>query len=110
MTYLSAPGVKINLRNVDKEEFFIRVTLLVANYYNVSIDAIMGNCRIGRIAKARQIAMWLCFRVGKLSQMDIARYYNRNHATVKYNVRMVDIDKKNNTDYDKEIKELLQII
>lgn len=61
-----------------------------ARYFAISLDDLTGSSRVGPIAAARQIAMYLCRELTDLSLPKIgAKFGGRDHSTVLHNVRKI---------------------
>lgn len=54
----------------------------------VSVSDIMGRSRQGKVAKARQVAMWECHGA-KISYVQIGQFFDRDHTTVMHAVSAV---------------------
>lgn len=84
----------------------------VIDYYNIRIDDLMGKSRLRKIAKPRQIAMFLSKELTAKSLLDIGKAFERDHTTVMYSIKTVA---KNITQNDaivedmKKIKSLLYV-
>ena len=58
---------------------------MVARYYGISVDDLAGSSRFQAIARARQVAMYLCREQTNLSLPKIGQLFgNRDHTTVMY--------------------------
>ena len=71
----------------------------VAKYFDVSVKDIKGSARNQKVTKARQIALYLCREILKMSYESIGDYYHKKHPTVIYSCRDV-IGEKIKTDAD----------
>ncbi|WP_298227903.1 chromosomal replication initiator protein DnaA [Gryllotalpicola sp.] len=61
-----------------------------ADYYRLSVDELYGSSRSQEIAKARQIAMYLCRELTSLSLPKIGQLFGgRDHTTVMYANRKI---------------------
>ncbi len=75
---------------------------VVATYFGVGREEILGNGRSGRVAKARRFAMYLCRKITDASLIEIARAFGRkDHTTVIHSIRKVDEERRRDrkTDY-----------
>ncbi|MBD5310632.1 MAG: chromosomal replication initiator protein DnaA [Bacteroides sp.] len=84
------PNSKINF------EMIVEAT---AEYYHIDSEAIFSKSRVRDVADARQIIMYLCHKLTKLSSSAIGQKLNRRHATVLHGITAVE-DRKA---YAKEI-------
>ena len=71
----------------------------VAQYFDVSVKDLKGSARNQKVAKARQIALYLCRDILKMSYESIGDFFNKKHSTVIYSCRDV-IEEKIKTDRD----------
>ncbi|MBO6257057.1 chromosomal replication initiator protein DnaA [bacterium] len=79
----------------------------VADYFGVSVKDLKGNARNQKVAKARQIALYLCREILKMSYESIGEFFNKKHSTVIYSCRDVVGEKiKTDTDLAKIIDEI----
>jgi chromosomal replication initiator protein len=65
----------------------IRLQHLVAEYYDVSRDGLIGNRRKEKLVMARHMAMYLARVTLGLSYPDVGREFRRDHTTVIHAVR-----------------------
>lgn len=79
----------------------------VAKYFCVTVKDLKGNARNQKVAKARQIALYLCRELLKMSYESIGEFFNKKHSTVIYSCRDV-IGEKIKT--DKELKQIIDEI
>jgi chromosomal replication initiator protein len=64
---------------------------LVANYYGISRRDIVSKSRRARLARARQVAMYLCRNYGNCILADIgAAFGNRDHSTVLHSLKKIE--------------------
>lgn len=68
-------------------------TLLEAacEVYAANVEDVLSDSRHGSVVKARQMACWLMSQQG-LSTAHIGRFLNRDHTTVIYAIRRVEMD------------------
>jgi hypothetical protein len=67
-----------------------RIRAVVAEHYGVTLAEISGGRAVRRVARPRQIAMYICARHAALSTPSIARLFgNHDHSTVLFAVRAV---------------------
>lgn len=81
----------------------------VAKYFGVTVKDLKGNARNQKVARARQIALYLCREILKMSYESIGDFYNKKHSTVIYSCRDVVGEKiKTDTDLKRIIDEITQ--
>ena len=71
----------------------------VASFYGMTVDDLCGVSRKSGVAKARQIAMYICREQTDLSLPKIGELFGRDHSTVLYACRRVrdDMNRKRET-------------
>ncbi len=69
----------------------------VAEYFEISLDDLLGSSRCREYSQPRQIAMYLSREVLGLSLVTIAQHFRRTHVTVQYAVRKIKTDLKKNS-------------
>lgn len=68
-----------------------QIKALVADHFELSVRSLMSRCKRDRIARPRQIAMYLARKTTTASYPDIALLFGgRDHTTVIHAVRMVE--------------------
>jgi len=61
------------------------------SYFGISADELTGASRVAALARARQIAMYLCRELTDLSLPKIgSRFGGRDHTTVMHSVKKID--------------------
>lgn len=76
----------------------------VAETFFLTPEDIAGNSRQSKVARARQIAMYLCRELLGVSLSSLGRYFNgKNHATVLYACKKI----KKSMDNDKDTHKLV---
>ena len=80
----------------------------IASYYKITADEIYGQSRTAGIARARQIAMYLCREQTNLSLPKIGQLFGgRDHTTVMYACRKVAEWMKERRSFYNEVTEIL---
>jgi chromosomal replication initiator protein len=80
----------------------------IASYYKITPDEIYGQSRTAGIARARQIAMYLCREQTNLSLPKIGQLFGgRDHTTVMYACRKVAEWMKERRSFYNEVTEIL---
>lgn len=68
-----------------------KITKIVADYYEVKVSEILSPKKDARIAKARQVAMYIIKKSSNLSLADIGKCLGgRNHTTVMYSLKKIE--------------------
>lgn len=87
------------------------ISSTVADYYGVRVSDLKGKCRERRIARPRQIAMYLCDRLTEDTQGVIGTYFEKTHATVNHAYKLINKltaeDKPLHRDLDNITRKLL---
>ena len=79
-----------------------RIQEVVASYFGITKEELLGNGRSIRVSRSRRIAMYLCRRLTGASLIEIARAFQRkDHSTVIHSIRRVEEERKKDrkTDY-----------
>ena len=67
----------------------------VSIFYNLDESVLRGTLKTKGTAEARQIAMYLIRQLTKMSLPDIGKEFDRDHSTVLYGIRKVEVALKN---------------
>ncbi len=67
----------------------------VCKFYSVDEATLRGSQKTNGIAEARQVAMYLIRKLTNLSLPDIGKEFGKDHSTVLYNIRKVELALKN---------------
>ena len=67
----------------------------VCKFYNVDESVLRGTQKNKGTAEARQVAMYLIRKLTNLSLPDIGKEFAKDHSTVLYNIRKVEVALKN---------------
>lgn len=79
----------------------------VAEYFGVTLKDLKGNARNQKVAKARQVALYLCREILNMSYESIGDFFNKKHSTVIYSCRDV-VGEKIKT--DEKLKQIIDEI
>ncbi len=66
------------------------VVIACAEEWRVGVSEVMGRRRTGEIVEARQVAMFIMRTRLDMLLTEIGRFFNKNHATAVYAVKVVD--------------------
>ena len=80
----------------------------VAGAFGVTVEEMVGQGRPQSIAEPRQVAMYLCRRMTRVSLGAIGASFNRNHATVVHACKSVRAARSNDADYRVRIDEIVR--
>jgi len=95
---IQSPTVNISIENIQEK---------VAEYFKIHTDSLIARSRKKEVAKARQIAMYLCTELTNNSLQSIGLHFgNRDHSTVIHARNIISKEISTNPDVAKEIKEL----
>lgn len=117
--YSSINEIPINLENVKKiinySENKKNITIqgiidIVAEYYNVSNEDMVGSSRSQKIALARQVAIYLSREITKESFPAIGDAFDKKHTTIMYSCEKVKEDIQVNQSLSKDISTLVNKI
>ena len=79
----------------------------VCKFYNVDEVDLRGSKKNKGIAEPRQIAMYLIRKLTNLSLPEIGMQFGKDHSTVLYNIRKVELSLKDgNTDLQNSIRDI----
>ena len=70
----------------------------VCKFYNVDETVLRGSQKSKGVAEPRQIAMYLVRKLTNLSLPDIGQEFGRDHSTVLYAIRKVEVELKNGSE------------
>ncbi len=79
----------------------------VCKFYSVDEVILRGSQKTKGIAEARQVAMYLVRKLTNLSLPDIGREFSKDHSTVLYNIRKVEMALKDgDTEMQNNIRDI----
>lgn len=67
---------------IDRDKRRDELLVKVCRYYNIGLEDLRGPNRKGTIRDARNLSMYIMYRVLKYTSTFTGSYINRNHATV----------------------------
>jgi len=79
----------------------------VCKFYSIEEDVLRGTLKNKGTAEARQIATYLIRKLTNLSLPDIGKEFNRDHSTILYGIRKVEVALKNG---DKQLQDNIRDI
>jgi chromosomal replication initiator protein len=79
----------------------------VCKFYSIDETVLRGSQKSKGIAEPRQMAMYLIRKLTNLSFPDIGKEFGKDHSTVLYNVRKVEMElKKGDTTLQNNIRDI----
>lgn len=88
-----------------------RIAREVASHYKLTVEEIKSKNNSRSIALPRQVAMYLCKRLTQHSFPEIGREFGgKHHTTVMHSVDKITALEKDDRNFHKEIKELIDIL
>lgn len=85
-----------------------RIARAVASHYDMSVEEMKSKSNSRSIAVPRQVAMYLCKRLTKHSFPEIGREFGgKHHTTVMHSVDKITELERDDRNFHKEIKELI---
>ena len=111
---ISLEAAEVALRDINNGTVEVTpqaVIEVVAHYYNLTTDELVGKGRSKRFVQARQIAMYLCRELTDLSLPKLgAAFGGRDHTTVMYAERRIRESLTENKKVFEQVQELTQKI
>jgi chromosomal replication initiator protein len=100
------------LRNViDVEEKAVTIEQIqkyIADYYQLKLTELKSRNNSKSVAMPRQVAMYLCKSLTHASLPEIGRSFGgKHHSTVIHSIKKVEELRKKNSDFDKQVANLL---
>ncbi|HEC80143.1 MAG: hypothetical protein B6D57_01775 [Candidatus Coatesbacteria bacterium 4484_99] len=88
-----------------------QIQSVVAKYYRVSMSNLRSKSRSSKIAKARQVAMYLARTLSKMPLSDIGKAFGgRDHSTVIHSINKIDSMLDHDQGLRLDIDELIKLI
>lgn len=98
--YISVKNNSINIESI--QEF-------VSKKYNLKIDDIISKNNSKKITEPRQIAMYLCKRLTKLSLAEIGTNFGgKHHTTVLHSLNKIELQIKENPEFSRMISSFIK--
>lgn len=105
----------IDVKNLLEEHFsksrrkritVINIQKTVCNFYGISHNALIGKKKDKNIAYARQIAMYICYKMLDITVSSIGKSFNRDHSTVLHSIKVIEEKQNNNRSVNEELEAL----
>ncbi len=88
---LTSEVVDIFSHNMSKELSIANIQQIVSDFFNISIDHIIGKTRKRNIVVARQLGMYFAKKLTTLSLKEIGKHFgNRDHTTVMHSIKTIN--------------------
>lgn len=84
----------INELNNNKQINEDKIVKTIANYYNIDAKSILGETRTKNIVRARHFLVYFLKNKLKYKQNKIAKILNRNHSTIVYILKEMEMKKE----------------
>ena len=108
MSYWAAPDVLITTKihkDIDKDSIILKV----CNYYGVSVDELMSESRLRKIADARNTLYYIFHKCYQMTSTEVAKMFNKNHATILSGANKIDGFMRFDKIFRKQINNLINI-
>lgn len=80
------PGPAVAAAPVPPSRQVLEIAQAVAGFYGIGMPTLLGPMRSKKIARARQVAIWLSRERTGLSYPDLGRLFERHHTTAMHAV------------------------
>jgi chromosomal replication initiation ATPase DnaA len=109
---------QIRRRNLTGKVMVIRdcpkvsdIQAIAAKYFQLTLDELCGDCRIGRIVYARQIAMYLALKLSRRSSTFIgSEFGGRDHSTILHASRKTTQRMETNRQLAEDVEALTALV
>jgi chromosomal replication initiator protein len=96
---------------IDVEEKAVTIEQIqkyIADYYQLKLTELKSRNNSKSVAMPRQVAMYLCKSLTHASLPEIGRSFGgKHHSTVIHSIKKVEELRKKNSDFDKQVANLL---
>lgn len=93
-------------KNIQKRVTVLNIQKRVEEFYNINHSALVGKKKDRNITYARQIAMFLCYKLLDITVSAIGNSFNRDHSTVLHSIKVIEDKLKDNRNLNEEIEVL----
>lgn len=107
--YIKSVVVK-NINNKLKYASASRVTELICNYFNVTLDELKSKRRLKNITDARHWIIYILYNYNKMTLAQIGRILNKNHATCIHAIRRIEAQSEIYPDINETKENLIKLI
>jgi chromosomal replication initiator protein len=106
---LAKEVLKNVLEHDEKAVTIEQIQKFVAEYYQLKLNELKSRNNSKSVAMPRQVAMYLCKMLTHASLPDIGKNFGgKHHSTVIHSIKKVEELRKKDTDFDKQVTNLLQ--
>ena len=106
---LAQDVLKNVLAHDDKAVTIEQIQKFVADYYQLKLNELKSRNNSKSVAMPRQVAMYLCKTLTHASLPEIGRSFGgKHHSTVIHSINKVEDMRKKDSDFDKQVQNLLQ--
>jgi chromosomal replication initiator protein len=103
--------LKLNEINTTKEMTFDTITKAVTSYYKVQLGDLKGKSRVKEITLPRHVAMFMCFKLLKVTLMNVGEFFgNRDHTSVLHAIHKIENSIKLDKNLERQIYEIENLI
>ena len=110
LTIELAQDVLKNVLDHDEKAVTIeQIQKFVADYYHLKLNELKSRNNSKSVAMPRQVAMYLCKSLTHASLPEIGRSFGgKHHSTVIHSIKKVEELRKKDSDFDKQVANLMQ--
>jgi len=88
-----------------------KIQKLVCHQFKIKLAQLKSKNNSPKVAFPRQVAMYLCKEMAKVSLPEIGKKFGgKHHTTVLYSVRKIEKMRRKNSEFNKEINNLIGLI
>jgi chromosomal replication initiator protein len=91
---------------MQKDLTFNEIQKMVAEFYDIKFSDMTSKVRTRSLAAPRQVAMFICRKLTRASLPEIAKAFEKTHATIMYGCEMV----QNRTQVEPDLLEAIREI
>ena len=89
----------------------IKETIKTTSYVsNIDVELIMGKCRERHLVDARRMIFSICIDLFHIPYLQIARYFDMNHATIIHHYRKHEHILRYDRVYERRYKAILELV
>lgn len=95
---------------IDNEGAIARIQRTVAKHFGISVCELTSDRRFRKVARPRQIAMYLSKQLTPKSLPAIGRHFNRDHTTVMHAIDTIDRLRTQDETLDQHVELLTELL
>ena len=101
--------LKDQLNNeIQKDLTFIEIQKMVADFYNIKLSDMTSKVRTRSLAAPRQVAMFICRKLTRASLPEIAKSFEKTHATILHGCKTIQDRTQLEPDLLTSIREIIR--